>query len=98
LVLCACQNGLGWPRFGIVASKRIGNAVVRNRVRRLISEAVRVQCDLVRPGWDVVLIARRGILGADYWAVEGSVTQLLGTAKLFDATLGKSSVALEEGQ
>jgi ribonuclease P protein component len=97
LVLCACENGLDQSRFGIVASKRIGNAVARNRVRRLISEAVRAQCDLVSPGWDVVLIARKGILGADYWAVEHSVSQLLGQATLFDATLGESGAALGVG-
>ena len=57
--------------------------MVRNRVRRLMREAVRLQWDLVSPGWDVVLIARAGIVGADYWAVEHSVTHLLGLAGLF---------------
>jgi len=87
-VLCATENGLDRSRFGFVASKRIGGAVVRNRVKRLMSEAVRLQCDLVRAGWDVVLIARHGMVGADYWAVEHSVTHLLSAAHLFDATLG----------
>lgn len=98
LVLCACSNGLERSRFGIVASKRIGNAVTRNRMRRLVSEAVRAQRDFVAPGWDVVLIVRRGSLGADYWAVEHSVTRLLGMARLFDATLGNSVVAPEDGR
>jgi ribonuclease P protein component len=89
---------LDQSRFGIVASKRIGNAVTRNRVRRLVSEALRAQCDLVSPGWDVVLIVRRGILGADYWAVEHSVTRLLGMARLFDAAPGESGAVIEGRQ
>jgi ribonuclease P protein component len=49
-------------------------------------EVVRMHHDLVEPGWDVVLIARRGIGGADYWAVERSVSHLFGVARLYKET------------
>lgn len=81
-MFCIRPNGLANSRFGIVASKRIGGAVVRNRVRRLVREAIRLHCDLVSPGWDAVFIARRGIVNADYWEVENSVTQLLSSSGL----------------
>jgi len=48
-------------------------------------EAVRLQYDLISPGWDVVLIARKGIVGLDYWAVERSVTHLLSLAEMLRA-------------
>jgi len=48
-----------------------------------MSEAIQLHCDLVCPGWDIVLIARSGIVGASYWAVERSVLQLLRVAGLF---------------
>lgn len=57
--------------------------MVRNRVKRLLREAIRLHCDLISPGWDVVLIARKGIVGADYGTVERSVTALLGLMRLF---------------
>jgi ribonuclease P protein component len=46
-------------RLGIVASRKIGNAVVRNRAKRLVREAFRSSPDLFSPGTDVVVIVRR---------------------------------------
>ena len=52
---------LGVARFGFTASKALGGAVVRNRVRRRLKEAVRiVGPDHALPGYDYVLIARAG--------------------------------------
>jgi len=49
----------GPARLGIVASRKIGNAVVRNRAKRLVREAFRSSRDLFRPGIDVIVIVRR---------------------------------------
>lgn len=83
IVLCRHRNGLQISRFGFSVSRRIGKAVVRNRTKRLMAEAVRLQRDLVSPGWDVVLIARAGIVGTDYWTVERSVSHLFSLARMF---------------
>ena len=52
-------DGSDGVRFGFTASKKIGNAVLRNRAkRRLRALAREVLADQARPGWDYVLVAR----------------------------------------
>lgn len=51
------------PKFGFTASRKVGGAVVRNRARRRLKEAVRLHAEgAARPGFDYVLIARAGTL------------------------------------
>ena len=45
-------------RLGITVSKKIGKAVVRNRIRRIIREAYRLEADVLLPGYDMVIVAR----------------------------------------
>ena len=91
LVLCIGPNEQAHNRFGFSVSKRIGNAVRRNRVKRLLREAVRGYVDLLTPGWDVLLIARNDIRNADFPVVEDAVVNLLGLAGLF-RVVGDASI------
>ena len=50
------------PRFGITVTRKIGNAVVRNRIRRRLREAVRAAGGHAKDGTDYVLVARPGAL------------------------------------
>ena len=45
-------------RIGITVSRGVGGAVVRNRVRRRVREAVRLRYDRLARGWDLVFVAR----------------------------------------
>jgi ribonuclease P protein component len=62
LVLLAAQTAAqaGPPRLGIVASRKVGGAVARNRSKRLVREVFRGSRDLFPPGIDVVVIVRAG--------------------------------------
>jgi ribonuclease P protein component len=80
LVMKAFPNELEWTRFGFSVSKRVGKAVVRNRVRRVLRECVQhISC---KPGWDVVFIARNTASRADFYQLKGAVEQLTWRAKL----------------
>jgi ribonuclease P protein component len=55
------EDGLPVVRTGFTATRKVGNAVVRNRARRRLREAARLLLpDLGRPGFDYVFIARGG--------------------------------------
>jgi ribonuclease P protein component len=64
-------------RIGFSVSKRVGKAVVRNRVKRLMREAVRYQIPSIRPGQDLVFIARPSASGATYQDMVVAVADVL---------------------
>jgi ribonuclease P protein component len=80
LVMKALPNELTLSKYGISVSKRVGKAVVRNRVKRLLREILRVT--RLKPGWDIVLIVRPAAGIADYVSLEESVNNLLSRARL----------------
>jgi ribonuclease P protein component len=63
LLLNVAPNGLPHNRYGVVTGKRLGGAVIRNRVRRLLRESVRTTDARLRSGWDVVLVAHPSAAG-----------------------------------
>ncbi len=58
LVIYYSKNRAGICRIGITTSKKIGNAVERNRSRRVIKEAFRKVCPDLNPCYDIVMVAR----------------------------------------
>lgn len=58
-IILAAPNSLDYARIGITVSKRIGIAVERNRVKRLLREIYRKHKEIFPPGYDIVLIARK---------------------------------------
>ncbi len=82
VILGAAPNDLAHNRYGFVTSRRLGGAVVRNRVRRLLREAARLSAPQLRPGFDIVIIARNEIVAQPYYKVNSALMELFQRARL----------------
>lgn len=80
LVMKVLPNSLGFSRHGISVSRRVGKAAVRNRVKRLLREILRVTP--VEPGWDIVFTARPPAATTDYTRLRESALRLLSQSGL----------------
>lgn len=76
LVLYARPNHLGINRVGVTVSKKLGKAHIRNRVRRRLREAYRLNEEQFSTGWDIVVVARSRCIGADFEKIVGSYLSL----------------------
>jgi len=83
LMMKAMPNTLNLSRYGFSVTKKVGKAVQRNRLRRLLREIMKQQ--LLRPGWDIVFIVRSVAVNTDYHQLESSVTKLLTRAQLLES-------------
>ncbi|MBQ6798258.1 MAG: ribonuclease P protein component [Oscillospiraceae bacterium] len=76
LVVYCRRNGTDGNRVGITASKKLGHAVVRNRVRRRLREIYRLHEEEFLRGWDIVVVARSRAVGAPYAKLERAYLSL----------------------
>lgn len=86
LVLVVRQNGLNTTRIGFSVGKRLGGAVIRNRIKRRL----RALCNEINilEGWDVLLIARTGSQSLDFHTFRKSLNYLIRKAKLNKISCG----------
>lgn len=71
------KNRLNYNRLGITTSKKIGNAVQRNRAKRLIKEAYRLLEPRLPKGYDYVLVARKKTVYSNMQEVKKSLEKAL---------------------
>ena len=84
LVMYKMKNHLEESRIGISVSKRVGNSVVRHRLKRRVREIARLNGEKIKPGFDLIVVLRpfSGKKVVSYWDLEGSFLRLIKRHKL----------------
>ncbi len=89
LVLRTLASDLPDNRFGFITSKRVGNAIVRNRTRRRLREALRRM--KLETSWDIVVSAKTTAAKADYYELKRAVVDLLVRAGILKDDAGEQT-------
>jgi len=77
------KNGLEISRFGFILSKKISkNATVRNKIKRRLREIIRKKLNDIKPGFDVVIGTKIGVIDKSYPEMKRQVEELLKKSKL----------------
>ena len=77
LIVFARKNKLGYTRTGITTGKKVGKAVARSRCRRVIRVAYRAVCAKIKPGYDLIFVARAKTAAVKSQEVTQAMKQLL---------------------
>lgn len=77
LVLYKLKNNSNKKRIGITVSKKVGNAVIRNRVKRLVKESIFEIYDKLENSADYVFVAKTSAKGQSFEAIKKNIAYLV---------------------
>ena len=76
LVMYVLENGQDKNRLGISVSKKVGNSVVRHRLKRLVKESYRLNESVFQNGLDIVVVVRTTAKDRSYKEIESALLHL----------------------
>jgi len=82
LVMYVRNNGESFNRVGVSISKKVGNSVVRHRIKRLVKEAFRRSEDMFNSGLDIVFVAKKNAAFMTYEETEKSLMGLAASHRI----------------
>jgi ribonuclease P protein component len=94
LVLKMMENGRPLSRYGFSVSRKVGNAVVRNRMKRWLREILRATT--LKAGRDIIFIVRPAASATDYWELRKAVADILSRARLLGNREEPGTVVVSE--
>ena len=68
--------GVGGPRIGFTLPRSLGGAVVRNRIKRRVREAVRQRLEQLSPQWEIVFNPRRAAMNSPFDSLTSEIEKL----------------------
>lgn len=94
LLISVAPNQLPHNRYGFITSKVLGNAVTRNRIRRQLREVVRQLHPQLKPGYDVVIVGKKAVVGQPFQQMARIVADLATKARLMEIP-GEPNAAMD---
>lgn len=77
------KNGLDHCRMGFSINKKVGKAVVRNRIKRRLRALYEKYFDRILPGWDYILVIKTNVADLDFSQTESAFYHILKVSKSF---------------
>ncbi len=89
LIMYVRPNGIDRNRLGISVSKKVGNSVVRHRIKRLVKENYRLNEERFRCGVDIIIIGRKDAVGRDNKEIGSALLHLGHLHNIIDEKTGQ---------
>lgn len=77
LILYIRKNNLEETRVGYTITKKIGNAVIRNNIRRRMKEIYRLRFHSLKQGYDLIFIPKKNVVDISYKELESAMTHIM---------------------